>query len=62
MSYGTPEWDSWVLGEEESLKMIKAAYIQFHLFGIRNTQHQLLISYDAGINTFDTANVCFCAV
>ncbi|KAF8652904.1 hypothetical protein AX14_008323 [Amanita brunnescens Koide BX004] len=37
MSYGTPEWNSWVLGEEESLKMIKAAY-------------------DAGINTFDTAN------
>ncbi|KAF8340168.1 aryl-alcohol dehydrogenase [Amanita rubescens] len=38
MSYGTPEWESWVLGEEESLKMIKAAY-------------------DAGINTFDTANI-----
>ncbi|KAF8328982.1 NADP-dependent oxidoreductase domain-containing protein [Amanita rubescens] len=26
MSYGTPEWDGWVLDEEESLKMIKAAY------------------------------------
>ncbi|KAF8728409.1 hypothetical protein AX14_006684 [Amanita brunnescens Koide BX004] len=37
MSYGTPEWESWILGEDESLKMIKAAY-------------------DAGINTFDTAN------
>ncbi|KAJ7685294.1 NADP-dependent oxidoreductase domain-containing protein [Mycena polygramma] len=38
MSYGTPEWQSWVLGEEEGLKHIKVAY-------------------DAGINTFDTANV-----
>ncbi|KIK00144.1 hypothetical protein K443DRAFT_679415 [Laccaria amethystina LaAM-08-1] len=38
MSYGSPEWQSWVLPEEESIKHIKAAY-------------------DAGINTFDTANV-----
>ncbi|TFK34294.1 NADP-dependent oxidoreductase domain-containing protein [Crucibulum laeve] len=38
MSYGTPEWQSWVLPEEESIQHIKAAY-------------------DAGINTFDTANV-----
>ncbi|TFK34297.1 NADP-dependent oxidoreductase domain-containing protein [Crucibulum laeve] len=38
MSYGTPEWESWVLPEEQSIKHIKAAY-------------------DAGINTFDTANV-----
>lgn len=38
MSYGSPEWQGWVLPEEESLKHIKAAY-------------------DAGINTFDTANV-----
>ncbi|TFK34408.1 NADP-dependent oxidoreductase domain-containing protein [Crucibulum laeve] len=37
MSYGTPEWQDWVLPEEESIKHIKAAY-------------------DAGINTFDTAN------
>ncbi|RXW13141.1 hypothetical protein EST38_g12713 [Candolleomyces aberdarensis] len=26
MSYGSPEWQDWVLGEEESLKHIKAAY------------------------------------
>ncbi len=26
MSYGSPEWEPWVLGEEESLKHIKAAY------------------------------------
>jgi len=38
MSYGTPEWENWVLPEEESIKHIKAAY-------------------DAGINTFDTADV-----
>ncbi|KAJ3575321.1 hypothetical protein NP233_g1173 [Leucocoprinus birnbaumii] len=38
MSYGTPDWQGWVLPEEESIKHIKAAY-------------------DAGINTFDTANV-----
>jgi len=38
MSYGSPEWEKWVLPEEESIKHIKAAY-------------------DAGINTFDTANV-----
>jgi len=38
MSYGTPEWQDWVLPEDEGLKHIKVAY-------------------DAGINTFDTANV-----
>jgi len=38
MSYGSPEWQAWVLPEEESIKHIKAAY-------------------EAGINTFDTANV-----
>jgi len=37
MSYGSPESQGWVLGEEEGLKHIKAAY-------------------DAGIQTFDTAN------
>ncbi|KAJ1563538.1 hypothetical protein HK096_000544, partial [Nowakowskiella sp. JEL0078] len=26
MGYGSPEWQSWVLGEEESIKLIKAAY------------------------------------
>jgi hypothetical protein len=40
MSYGSPEWQPWVLGEEEGIKHIKAAF-------------------DLGINTFDTANVCF---
>lgn len=27
MSYGTPEWQPWVLGEEESIEHIKAAYV-----------------------------------
>lgn len=39
MSYGSPEWQGWVLSEEESIAHVKAAY-------------------DAGINAFDTANVC----
>ncbi|CCO33699.1 Putative aryl-alcohol dehydrogenase C977.14c [Rhizoctonia solani AG-1 IB] len=38
MSYGNKQWDEWVLGEEEGIEHIKAAY-------------------DAGIQTFDTANV-----
>lgn len=38
MQYGSSEWQQWVLGEEEAIKHIKAAY-------------------DAGIQTFDTANV-----
>lgn len=38
MSYGSPEWQPWLLGEEEGIKHIKFAY-------------------DAGIQTFDTANV-----
>ncbi|RMD44757.1 hypothetical protein DV735_g297, partial [Chaetothyriales sp. CBS 134920] len=38
MSYGSPEWQKWVLPEEESLPLLKYAY-------------------DAGIRTWDTANV-----
>ncbi|KAG8926129.1 hypothetical protein FRC02_009194 [Tulasnella sp. 418] len=38
MSYGSKEWQDWVLEEEEGIKHIKAAY-------------------DAGVQTFDTANV-----
>ncbi|KAF8330124.1 NADP-dependent oxidoreductase domain-containing protein [Amanita rubescens] len=37
-SFGTPDWEKWVLPEEESIKIIAAAY-------------------NAGINTFDTANM-----
>ncbi|KAJ7475730.1 Aldo/keto reductase [Mycena latifolia] len=38
MGYGSPEWEPWVLGEEEAIEHIKFAY-------------------EAGIQTFDTANV-----
>ncbi|KAF9529797.1 aryl-alcohol dehydrogenase [Crepidotus variabilis] len=38
MQYGHKEWQEWVLGEEEAIKHIKAAY-------------------DAGIQTFDSANI-----
>jgi len=38
MTYGSPEWQPWLLGEEEGFKHIKAAY-------------------DAGIQTFDVADV-----
>jgi len=27
MSYGTPEWQPWVLGEEEGIAQIKFAYV-----------------------------------
>ncbi|KDQ17441.1 hypothetical protein BOTBODRAFT_30237 [Botryobasidium botryosum FD-172 SS1] len=37
LAYGSPDWQGWVLDEEESIKHIKHAY-------------------DAGIQTFDTAN------
>ncbi|KAF4611739.1 hypothetical protein D9613_003721 [Agrocybe pediades] len=37
MQYGNPEWQGWMLNQEEAIKHIKAAY-------------------DAGIQTFDTAN------
>lgn len=38
MSYGSSKWAEWVLNEEESLPILKAAY-------------------DAGINSWDTADV-----
>jgi len=38
MTYGSPEWQSWVLPEKEGIAQIKAAY-------------------DAGIQSFDTANM-----
>jgi len=33
MTYGAPEWQSWVLEEEESLKHIKAACVLFLFHG-----------------------------
>ncbi|PBK58613.1 Aldo/keto reductase [Armillaria solidipes] len=47
------EWAKWLLGKEEGITHIKAAYI------VSSSMHISLISlrYDAGINTFDTVNV-----
>jgi aryl-alcohol dehydrogenase-like predicted oxidoreductase len=33
MSYGTPEWQPWVLGEEEGIAQIKFAYVH-HTFRV----------------------------
>jgi hypothetical protein len=30
MSYGTPEWQKWVLGEEEGIAQIKFACVVMH--------------------------------
>ena len=56
MSYGSPDWQKWVLGEEEGLEHIKKAYVDFNKF---HCIYQLTryVRYDAGIQTFDTANV-----
>lgn len=63
MSYGSPEWQEWVLGEEEGLKHIKFAYVghqalpwtKWLILWYRNSR------YDHGITTFDTANVSTCS-
>ena len=57
MSYGSPEWQGWVLEEEESIKHIKAAYVLPGFLFTGTLTLVALRSYDAGINTFDTANV-----
>jgi len=58
MSYGDPNWQSWVLPEEEGIKQIKAAYVSLHDYQKRPPQNHIqLYSYDAGINAFDIANV-----
>lgn len=41
MSYGTPEWQAWVLNEEEGLKHIKAALVLF----LCDLFHKLIVDY-----------------
>lgn len=58
MTYGWPEWQQWVLSEEEGIKHIKAAYV----FLPNMPDCSLIIfiricSYDLGIQSFDTANI-----
>lgn len=59
MSYGSPEWASWVLEEEEAIKHIKAAYATYGsphpVFDLLNCYS--MVSYDAGIQSFDTSDV-----
>jgi diketogulonate reductase-like aldo/keto reductase len=55
MSYGTPDWQGWVLGEQEAFEHIKYAYVLS--LTRRVCLFHLLYSYDAGITTFDTANM-----
>jgi hypothetical protein len=37
MSYGTPEWQGWVLNEEEGLKHIKVAFV-FFIYPFRSSK------------------------
>lgn len=54
-SYGSPEWDKWILGEEEGLQHVKYALV-FEV-PVDSSDTERLHSYDAGIQTFDTASV-----
>lgn len=56
MSYGTPEWQGWVLPEQESIQHVKEAYVLLPT-NITRADDVYIFSYEAGINTFDTANV-----
>jgi hypothetical protein len=57
MQYGSPEWQGWVLGEEQAMEHIKAAYdallLRYPVFCLITASCR----YDAGIQTFDTADV-----
>ncbi len=56
MSYGTPQWQGWVLPEEEAIKHIKFACV-YPAFLFVDDVLTMPFSYDHGIQTFDTANV-----
>lgn len=51
---GSSNWQSWVLDEEKGIKHIKAAYVSAALPTARFAECAW-DSYDAGIQTFDTA-------
>jgi hypothetical protein len=57
MQYGSSDWQKWVLGEEEAIKHIKYASVPFQNFLNSLTICCQLSSYEAGIQTFDTADV-----
>ncbi len=57
MQYGSTDWASWVLPEEEAIKHIKFAYV-LQLYVNLYFVLSLLFSnsWEHGITTFDTAN------
>ena len=61
MSYGSPDWQKWVLGEEEGIAHIKKAYACSRILHVtERAPSQFILTqyrYDMGIQTFDTANV-----
>ena len=54
-SRGEPTWQGWVLPEDEAIKHIKYACVVKPIVG--DNTLTLVLRYDAGIQTFDTANV-----
>ena len=56
MSYGSPEWQKWVLPEEQAIEHIKVAYVFVCRF-YPSWRLNRIFRYEAGINTFDTADV-----
>ena len=59
MTYGSPDWQPWILGEKETFEHIKyACVVHFTTFqaGLPEPRDVASYSFDNGINTFDTAN------
>ncbi|KAG8897085.1 hypothetical protein FRC01_011485, partial [Tulasnella sp. 417] len=59
MSYGSPEWSGWVLGEAEGASDLPFVSLSFKITdaGWHLGLEQIKAAYDLGINAFDTANV-----
>ena len=60
MSYGSPEWQPWVLKEDEGSSHpfnFGSASIDLTHFRVHIAQEHIKVAYDMGINAFDTAGV-----
>lgn len=57
MTYGSKEWQKWTLGEEEAMSHIKAAWVALFFTWFLSKTHIFYERYDAGIQSFDTADV-----
>lgn len=55
MSYGSPDWQSWVLPEAEGEHSRTVLGTPFDAVAIAGKKH-IKAAYDLGINAFDTAN------